>query len=129
METKDKININERTEDYWLAATNLANEYRKRPGVQKRERMDALFYWGIMLMFCLLITPLFLLFLIWFNLNESFGFFEFLFSSAAKAIWIVISVVGIPFSTMFIPRPEKHSWNMAINELDDNSVPYRHREI
>jgi hypothetical protein len=129
MGTKDKINMNERTEDYWLAVTNLASKYRKDPKIQKKERRDALLYWGVMLIFCLLIAPLFLLFFIWFNLGESFSFFDFLFSQAAKAIWITISTIGGVLSIMFIPKPEKHSWNMAINELDDNSVPYQHREF
>ena len=119
----------ERTDDYWLEATRLADKYRKDPKIQKKENLDAIMYWGMILVFCLFLAPLFLLFLLWFNFGEGFGYVEFLFSPSIKVVWILISVVGIPLSTGFIPKPERHSWNMAMKELDDSNVPFRHKEI
>ncbi len=122
----NKEEPNERTNDYWIEASRLASLYGKKPEVQKKERRGVIIYWGIMLVFSLLINPLFLLFLLWLNLGESFGYFEFLFSPLVKAVWFFISAVCITFSVWFIPKPEKESWAMALKELDNNNVPLSH---
>ena len=129
MEDKEsKDNLIEATENYWQEAQIRAKANRNNPEIRRNELIASTKYWFTLILFCLVIGPIFLLSILWFsNFSVEMGIIEYFSLTLIKAFWVLIVVIATPVAMIFIKRPKSLSWKMALDSLDDENVPFKNK--
>ena len=129
MEDKEsKENIIEAIENYWQEAQIRAKANRKNPEIRRKEIITSAKYWLTLTSFCLVIGPVFLLSILWFShFSVEIGIIEYFSLALIKGFWVLIVVIATPIAMIFIKRPKSLSWEMALDSLDDENVPFKNK--
>ena len=125
---ESKDNLIEATENYWQEAHIRAKSNRKNPEIRRKEIISSTKYWLTLISFCLVIGPAFLLSILWFShFSTEMSIINYFSVDLIKAFWVLIVVIATPIAMIFIKRPKSLSWEMALDSLDDENVPFKNK--